>query len=62
MEQHTPKPGILRSRRGVAILLFAIVAIFALIYVATGATAFLRTQNQEKEPVPATAPVAAAER
>lgn len=49
MVEHAPKPRILRSKRGVAVLLVLIVAIFALIYVATGATAFLRT-TQQPEP------------
>lgn len=43
----TPKPSILRSRRGVALLLVLIALLFGVIYVATGATAFLRTQNAE---------------
>lgn len=43
----TPKPSILRSRRGVALLLVLIVVLFGMIYIATGATAFLRTQNAE---------------
>ncbi|MFC7377717.1 hypothetical protein [Brevundimonas sp. GCM10030266] len=40
------KPPVLRSKRGVAILLVAIVALFAVIYLGVGATAFLRMQLQ----------------
>lgn len=47
----TPKPNILRSRRGVALLLVLIVVLFGVIYVATGATAFLRTQHAEQSVV-----------
>lgn len=47
MTEQKPKPPILRSKRGVLILLAAIVAIFAVLYVSIGATAFLRTQETE---------------
>lgn len=40
------KPRVLRSKRGVAILLIAIVAFFVVIYLGVGATAFLRMQMQ----------------
>lgn len=49
MTLRTSKPRVLRSKRGVALLLFAIIALFAVLYVAVGATAFPRTQEQEQE-------------
>jgi hypothetical protein len=54
------KPRVLRSKRGVALLLFAIIALFAVLYVAVGATAFLRTQEQEPTRQTQTAPDAPA--
>lgn len=44
MARRTPKPPILRSKRGVIILLVVLVAIFVALYVGVGATAFFKTQ------------------
>jgi hypothetical protein len=40
------KPPVLRSKRGIVILLAAIIALFVVIYLGVGATAFLRMQLQ----------------
>lgn len=42
----SPKPRILLSKRGVILLLVAILAIFVVLYLGIGATAFLRMQLQ----------------
>jgi len=44
MTRRTPKPPILKSKRGVIVLLLVLAAIFAALYVGVGATAFFRTQ------------------
>jgi hypothetical protein len=44
MSRRTPKPPILRSKRGVIVLIVVLVAIFAALYIGTGATAFFKTQ------------------
>lgn len=44
MPRRAPKPSILKSKRGVAILLLVLALIFGLLYFGVGATAFLRTQ------------------
>lgn len=45
MTRRTSKPSILKSRRGVILLLLILAAGFALLYFGVGATAFLRTQT-----------------
>lgn len=52
MTVRSGKPLILRSKRGIVVLLAAIVALFAVIYVGVGATAFLRTETQVEPSIP----------
>lgn len=52
MTVRSPKPPILRSKRGVALLLAAIVAVVVILYVGVGATAFLRTSLQDEPSAP----------
>lgn len=44
MARRTKKPAVLKSRRGVIILLIVIAVIFATLYLGVGATGFFRTQ------------------
>ncbi|MFC7380065.1 hypothetical protein [Brevundimonas sp. GCM10030266] len=52
MTIRSSKPSVLRSRRGIIVLMVSIIALFAIIYVGIGATAFLRTANQGERPIP----------
>lgn len=52
MTVRSNKPPILRSKRGIVVLLVAILSLFAVIYVGIGATAFLRTAKQDEPSIP----------
>ncbi|MNY25496.1 hypothetical protein D3C86_1592820 [compost metagenome] len=47
---NTPKPPFLRNRRGLLKFVGIMLLLFALIYAATAATAFLRNQQKAPEP------------
>lgn len=44
MARRTSKPPVLKSKRGVILLLIVLAVIFAMLYFGVGATAFLKTQ------------------
>lgn len=44
MARRTNKPAVLKSRRGVIILLIVVAVIFATLYLGVGATGFFKTQ------------------
>lgn len=52
MTVRSDKPPILRSKRGLIVLMVAIIALFAVIYVGIGATAFVRTERQNERSIP----------
>lgn len=47
MEKPKPKPPILRNRRGIMLLIVGIATLFAVLYLAIGAMALMRTQDQD---------------
>lgn len=59
MTVRSKKPPVLRSKRGIVVLMVAIIALFALIYAGVGATAFLRTARQDEPSPPSGAGVGA---
>lgn len=59
MTVRSTKPPILRSKRGIVVLMVAILALFAVIYAGVGATAFLRTAKQDTPSIPSGAGVGA---